>query len=169
MSSRNFASQIRNASNADSEAVIRLIDSVLGEWDDAVCLEGAEADLVDLQAYYWDRQGGFFVLEQNGEVAGTHGIIPLDSEPGQCGLCTFKRLYLHPALRGTGAGQALMKHNLDWARDHGFRRVEFWSDSRFHRAHRFFSKLGFTQSSAQREMNDSHQTYWEYHFFLDLA
>ena len=83
-------------------------------------------------------------------------------------MCTFKRLYLDREFRGAGAGQELMQWNIDWVRQRGFERIEFWSDTRFDRAHRFFEKFGFEKSGEAREMNDSHQTYWEYPFFKTL-
>ena len=161
----NFRNQIRNADNGDCRKIIQLIDRVLGEWNDSVCLDDSEKDLNDVEANYWNRGGAFFVLEQAGEVIGSHAILPLDP---QAKLCTFKRLYLDREFRGAGAGQELMQWNIDWVRQRGFERIEFWSDTRFDRAHRFFEKFGFEKSGEAREMDDSHQTYWEYPFFKTL-
>ena len=61
-----------------------------------------------------------------------------------------------------------MQIAIDWAVETGFERVEFWSDTRFQRAHRFFEKFGFQRSGEVRTMNDSHQEYQEYFYFLDL-
>lgn len=160
-----FYSLIRPATNEDAPAIIALIDSVLGEWDDAVCLDGAEQDLLDVESAYWQQQGAFVVLEWRGQVIGSHAVLPLDSSPDQC---TFKRLYLDPRFRGGTAGRDLMQWNIDWSRAQGFRKIEFWSDTRFHRAHCFFQKFGFVRSGETREMHDSHETYWEYHFSKSL-
>ena len=153
--------RIRSATNADSKQVIALIDSVLNEWDDAVCLDGSEADLLTIESSYHDSNGVFVVMEVAGKVAGTHAVLPVDQENG---LCTFKRLYLDRNLRGTSAGKDLMQWNIDWAKEKGFSKIEFWSDTRFHRAHKFFEKFGFEKGIETREMNDSHETYWEYYF-----
>lgn len=165
MDNRIYYPQIRRAGNADSQPVIQLIDSVLAEWNDAVCLEGSEKDLLDLDGSYWSQQGAFVVLETEQKIVGSHGILPIDLDAG---LCTFKRLYLHPDYRGTSAGTELMQWNIDWVRQNGFQKVEFWSDTRFHRAHRFFEKMGFQKSGEKREMHDSHETYWEYYFSMPL-
>lgn len=61
-----------------------------------------------------------------------------------------------------------MQVTIDWARDTGFERVEFWSDTRFERAHRFFEKFGFQKSGEVRDMTDSVVPYSEYFFFLEL-
>ena len=137
---------LRIAHPSDSEQIINLIDSVYQEYDDAVCLDGAEADLVDLNAYYFDNGGAFWVLEQNHEqtdvleIVGTHAA-KRDSDNSD--VCVFRRLYLANDLRGTQWGQRLMQITIDWAKEQGFKRVEFWSDTRFSRAHRFFEKFGF--------------------------
>ena len=58
---------------------------------------------------------------------------------------------------------------IDWAREAGFRRVEFWSDTRFARAHAFFGKLGFQTRGETRDMNDGFQPYSEFFFWLDIT
>lgn len=156
-----FYSRIRPATNRDCDAVVALIDTVLGEWDDAVCLDDSEKDLLDLQANYWDAGGAFVVMEHDNGIIGSHSILPVDRSEG---ICTFKRLYLKKEFRGTQAGHDLMQWNIDWSASQGFQRIEFWSDTRFKRAHHFFEKFGFEQSGEKREMNDSHETYWEYYF-----
>jgi putative acetyltransferase len=57
---------------------------------------------------------------------------------------------------------------IDYARSHGAERIEFWSDTRFERAHCFFQKFGFKTTGERRECDDSWEPYWEYFFFLDL-
>lgn len=61
-----------------------------------------------------------------------------------------------------------MQHTIDWAIEAGFRRVEFWSDSRFHRAHRFFEKFGFVRTQRVRTMDDGHAPYSEIFFYRQL-
>ncbi len=160
-----FVNQIRNATDADSKGIIWLIDSVLGEWNDSVCLDDSEKDLLGIEQFFWNCGGAFFVLEQESEIGGTHAVLAVGLHAG---LCTFKRLYLDKSLRGKGAGIYLMQWNIDWSRERGFRKIEFWSDTRFERAHQFFEKFGFVKSGEPREMNDSHETYWEYYFCKDI-
>jgi putative acetyltransferase len=156
---------LRPATAADIPGIVALIDSVYREYGDAVCLENADRDLPQAHTYYAEHGGAFVVLADGGKVVGTHAALPLDAATG---LCTFRRLYLDPSLRGAGAGERLMHWALDWARQHGFRRVEFWSDTRFARAHRFFQRFGFARDGRTRELNDAYAPYWEYFFYLDL-
>ena len=62
-----------------------------------------------------------------------------------------------------------MQVTINWAIEKGFRRVEFWSDTRFERAHQFFARFGFQRDGRQRTMHDGHTPYKEYFFFLDLT
>jgi putative acetyltransferase len=83
-------------------------------------------------------------------------------------VCTFRRLYLDRSLRGAGTGTLLMRWAVEWALAHELTRVEFWSDSRFARAHRFFEKCGFIRTGEVRQMNDGAEPYAEYFFHGDL-
>jgi GNAT superfamily N-acetyltransferase len=162
--------EIRLATNRDCEGIIALIDRVFGEYNDSVCLEDAEADLLDIQQSYFDAGGAFWVLaardkNENERILGTHGAMPGGESDNAC---HFRRLYLDKQLRGSDWGHRLMQVTIDWAKAKGFSRVEFWSDTRFDRAHKFFSKFGFKRDGRQREMRDSHEVYHEYFFYLEL-
>ena len=56
---------------------------------------------------------------------------------------------------------------VEWSREHGFRRVEFWSDTRFERAHRFFARYGFVRGGI-REVVEGKLSFWEHHYSMDL-
>jgi RimJ/RimL family protein N-acetyltransferase len=61
-----------------------------------------------------------------------------------------------------------MQVTIDWAKEQGMRRVEFWSDTQYLRAHRFFEKSGFTITERVREMHDGLQPFRERFCFRDL-
>ena len=164
---------IRLADNSDKDPIIEVIDTVLNEQNTGVCLEDAEADLMDIEASYFSkhrpdgtpRKGAFWVLEDEASnVVGTHAAIETETP----GVCEFKRLYMAKHLRGSEWGHRLMQNNINWAKENGLKRIEFWSDVRFERAHKFFDKFGFQRSGEIRTMNDSHETYREYFYYLDL-
>ena len=70
-------------------------------------------------------------------------------------------------MRGTGAGKVLMDWAIEWSRKHEFVRVEFWSDTRFARAHRFFESYGFVRGGT-REVQEGKLTFSEFHYGMDL-
>ena len=161
--------KFRDAQQSDWEAIRDLIALCYKPYGERICLDGADADLLKLEESY-AGQNGVFVVMQNDEqhdstILGTHAVLPLRPEEG---VCVFRRLYLHPSLRGQGHGDALMQWTVDWAKEHGFRRVEFWSDTRFKRAHSFFRRFGFETNGETRTMTDSFEPYQEYFFWLDL-
>ena len=47
-------------------------------------------------------------------------------------------------------------------------RMEFWSDTRFERAHRFYEKNGFVRTGRVRTMTDAFDPYDEFFFYRDL-
>jgi putative acetyltransferase len=156
---------VRPATSADVAPLVTLIDGVYREYGDRIFLEGADADLLDIDGYYRQPGGEFVVLDDAGSVRGAHAVLPFANRPG---VCTFRRLYLDPALRGAGVGTMLMFWAIDWAVEHGLTRVEYWSDTRFARAHRFFERLGFVRTGELREMSDGADPYREYFFCGDL-
>ncbi len=135
------------------------------EYGDCVCLGGAEADLLKLPECYHAEGGEFWVLVgPDSTIVGTHAAHSIDKTSGICG---FRRLYLASELRGTGFGYDLMQVTIEWAWENGFSRIEFWSDTRFERAHKFFRKFGFEHDGQKREMSDGNDPYHEYFFYLE--
>lgn len=159
--------RLRLATNDDCRGIIELVDGILIEYGDRICLEpgGSEADLQDIESGYRDFEGEFWVLDYQERIIGCHATRP-DKEDS--GVCTFKRLYLDPNFRGTTCGHVLMDATIDWAKKSEYRRIEFWSDTRFERAHRFFEKFGFQKTGESRNMTDSAVPYSEFFFSLDL-
>ena len=128
---------------------------------------GADADLLAIEQSYKQRGGAFIIMEDSsGEIVACHATTPIDKGAG---LITFRRLYLKRTLRGQKLGKRLMDWAVEWSRDAGFKRIEFWSDTRFTGAHEFFEHYGFTKSGEIREMNDGLLPYSEYFFSMDLV
>lgn len=157
--------QLRPFQPNDRAGVIALIDAVYREYGDEICLAKADGDLLEIEDRYLQRGGAFVVLDDAGAIRGSHAVAPLEA----AGVCTFRRLYLDFPLRGGVWGKRLMQWAVDWAAAAGFRRVEFWSDTRFTRAHRFFERHGFQRDGRIRDMDDGAAPYREYFFSRDLA
>jgi putative acetyltransferase len=156
--------QLRPYHNDDREGVVSLVNGVYQEYGDEVNLAGADADLLDIPSFYL-AQGGSFVVLAADRIVGSHALLPLDPDRN---CCTFRRLYLAASQRGSGCGEQLMEWAIDLARHQGYQRVEFWSDTRFTRGHRFFQRCGFQSDGQNREMDDGLIPYQEYFFWQDL-
>jgi len=159
--------KIRTATNADSEEIIALISSIYDEYGEVMYTDGADKDLLDINHHYQNSGGDFVVLENDQKrIVGSHATLPKDQSEG---LITFRRLYLEKSMRGSGSGKTLMDWAVNWAKDHKYKRIEFWSDTRFKRAHKFFETCGFQKTGEIRDMNDGALPYSEYFFSLNLS
>jgi putative acetyltransferase len=69
-----------------------------------------DADLKDINGYYFSKGGTFFVGLADGRVVGTAGVRKLDES-----LCEIKRIYLKKGFRGKGNGEKLFLAALDFA------------------------------------------------------
>jgi N-acetylglutamate synthase-like GNAT family acetyltransferase len=49
--------------------------------------------------------------------------------------------------RGSGVARLLLDNVVNWARDHGFSEIYLGTNAKFHAAHRFYTKHGFTPAS----------------------
>jgi len=87
-------------------------DRVKGRYDDF-------EDMDDIDSYYFQNNGTFMVLEDDGKIIGTGGIGSLDEMTAE-----LKRIWLLKEYRGKGLGRKLVTSLLDFARSHGYQRVE---------------------------------------------
>jgi putative acetyltransferase len=149
---------IRPATRADAPGVIELIRTVFVEygwiWDEAAEVP----DLLRWAPHYEPPQGAFYVIRSEGRVLGSAGV----DRPARA-TAELHRLYLDPALRGRGLGDALVQTIVTWCRAQGLPRLVLWSDTRFTHAHRLYLRHGFRQTGERVLPGDANQTR-EYHF-----
>ena len=149
------------ATREDAAGVIDLIRRVFVEygwiWD-------AATEVPDLLRWtgYEPPHGGFFVIRLDDRVVGSAGVDRVDAETAE-----LHRLYLDPAMRGRGLGDALVEAVFAWCREHGVTRLVLWSDTRFEHAHRLYLRHGFRQTGERVLPEDVNHTR-EYHFARDV-
>ena len=93
-----------------------------------------DPDLADPAAAY----EALWVALLRGEVVGSVALRRLGGDAAQ-----LKRMYLRPELRGRGAGRRLLELALQWAREHGVRRIELDTSERMQAARRLYETYGF--------------------------
>jgi GNAT superfamily N-acetyltransferase len=117
-------------------AVVRRVHDEYGfTWDAA----GYHRDLYDIQRYYLDGGGQFWMLLDDEQVVGCGGVTMHGQE------CELHRLYLLREYRGRQLGRRLLELAMDFGRSKGCRRMIAWSDVKLPDAHRLYRKLGFVQ------------------------
>ncbi len=88
-----------------------------------------------------------YVAELHGEVVGTFQttlitVMSVHARPSM----TVEAVHVRAALRGNGIGAAMMAFAVERARDAGASLVQLTSNKARRDAHRFYERLGFTQS-----------------------
>lgn len=130
---------IAAADDAIMASIIRSVMPEFGAVGDGFAINDPEVDWMS-RAYSVPR-AAYFVIERGGEVLGGGGVAPL--EGGAEDVCELRKMYFLPALRGLGAGAALMQRCLDAARERGFRRCYLETLCDMRDARRLYERSGF--------------------------
>ena len=129
--------------NAAMAAIIRSVMPEFGADGPGFAIHDTEVDTM-YEAYAQSRNS-YFVIELEGVVMGGAGIAPL--EGGEADVCELRKMYFLPAVRGIGAGAAMMQRCLDAARAHGFRRCYLETLTGMDAAQTVYKRSGFTAVS----------------------
>jgi dihydrofolate reductase/GNAT superfamily N-acetyltransferase len=152
--------QLRAATNADGDAIRRVVFGVLREYGLTPDPAGTDADLADVEASYLRSGGAFDVLvDADGQVIGTVGVYPLDQYR-----CELRELYLLAMCRGRGLGKQLLGRALARARERGFKRIELDTLSILTTAARLYESFGFVSCEPHHVSTRADRAY-----FLDLG
>lgn len=134
----------RPATNADIEAVKKLVFGVLAEYNLKPDEEGTDADLRDIETNYIKRGGVFEILEDavTGEMLGTVGLYPIDDQTIE-----LRKMYFDKRLRGRGAGKKTLERMIRAARKLGYRKIHLETASVLKEAIGLYKKYGFRPST----------------------
>ncbi|HWR26147.1 MAG TPA: GNAT family N-acetyltransferase [Methanosarcina sp.] len=97
-----------------------------------------DADLKDINGYYFGNGGAFFIGVVEGKVVGTAGVRRIDEN-----LCEIRRIYLKKDFRGKGNGKILFEAALNFA-EKNFSGAVLKTDSTLTKAIDMYLKHGFT-------------------------
>jgi putative acetyltransferase len=133
---------IRPIEPRDDAAVAAVIQAVLPEFGaDGPGFAIHDAEVGAMHAAYARARSAYFVVERDGRVLGGGGVAPLDA--GDADTCELRKMYFLPALRGAGAGRALMQRCLASARGFGFRHCYLETLTHMDAAQALYLKSGF--------------------------
>jgi len=103
-----------------------------------------DADLKDIQEYYFSKGGTFLVGIANGKVVGTAGVRKVNEN-----LCEIRRIYLKKEFREKGYGKQLFEAALKFA-EKTCPAVILKTDSTLTKAIDMYLKHGFTFQKEER-------------------
>jgi len=138
---------IRPITPADDAAVAAIIRTVMPEFGavgDGFAINDPEVDW--MSRAYAEPRCAYFVIERDGKVAGGAGVAPLAG--GDPDVCELRKMYFLPALRGMGAGAAMMQTCLNAARGLGFKRCYLETLRGMDAAMRLYERTGFQRIAA---------------------
>ena len=100
----------------------------------------AMSDLDNLRSHYFDNNGTFLVLIDEGRVVGSGAIRRLNND-----ICEVKRMWFLKAYRGRGLGTKMAQMLLDFARKKGYKkiRLDTADEQKQAQAIQLYQRLGF--------------------------
>lgn len=98
------------------------------------------ADIDDVRSHYFDNNGTFLVLLDNGRVVGSGAIRRLNDQ-----ICELKRMWFLKDYRGRGLGTKMAQMLLDFARETGYKKVRLdtTDEQKQAQALKLYHRLGF--------------------------
>jgi len=133
---------IRPIAPADDASVAAIIRSVMPEFGaDGPGFAIHDPEVDGMTAAYAAPRCAYYVVERDGKVCGGGGIAPLEGAAPD--ICELRKMYFLPALRGLGAGSALIELCLEQARRIGFRRCYLETLNGMDAAQKLYEKNGF--------------------------
>lgn len=108
------------ATGAHLSATVRLFRDYEASLDTDLCFQDFEAEVASLPGKYAPPNGALLIAQSpDGEAVGCVALRPVEVDSA----CEMKRLYVAPAGRGQGVGNALMRSVIDEAKRIGYREM----------------------------------------------
>lgn len=98
---------VRSWQPADRQAAAQVIKNALAEYGLGWEADGADRDVLEVEEYYLDRGGEFWVVEDQAEIVGTSAYYPYPHRGERA--VEIRKMYLSPQARGQGLGKYLLQ------------------------------------------------------------
>lgn len=120
----------------------RLVQEYAGSLKVDLCFQNFSEELENFETHYGPPDGCFLVDEQGRGCAGLRKLAE--------GVAEMKRLYVVPAARGRGVGEALARRIVEEARERGYRRLVLDTLPDMKAAQSLYRSLGFREIPSYR-------------------
>jgi putative acetyltransferase len=135
---------IRDWQPDDRIAAAEVIKNALAEYGLGWEPDGADRDVIDIEQYYLDRGGEFWVIEDNGTIIGTSAYYPyIVEENCDVKAVEIRKMYLHSQVRGQGLGKYLLGQLERSIFDRGYREIRIETASVLVAAVKLYESSGY--------------------------
>ncbi len=139
---------IRSWEPSDRSAAAEVIRSSLAEYGLGWEPDGADRDVLEVETYYLDRGGEFWVIELDGSIVGTSAYQPY---PDRAAIAAnrgkkaveIRKMYLLPIARGQGLGKHLLGELERQIQSHGYHTIWIETASVLKFAVQLYEKNGY--------------------------
>jgi putative acetyltransferase len=136
--------KLRKAGIGDEKIILQLVEDVLSGFGLKTNPEATDRDISDLNKYYFDNNGWFSVLEDDGEIIGSYGIYKIDKIK-----CELRKMYLLHEYQGKGLGKLMMETAFNKARELGYIEMILETNKLLTKARGLYQKYGFKEVKSQ--------------------
>lgn len=144
---------IRDWQLSDRSAAAAVIQQVLAEYGLGWQPEGADQDVVEVEKYYQQTGGQFWVVLQDKEIVGTAAYYPIAR--GKAAV-EIRKMYLLPTVRGQGLGSHLLGQlekaiaTAGWQQIYLETATVFWEAVRLYESHDYQPTTGVETARCDR-------------------
>jgi putative acetyltransferase len=131
---------IRGWETRDRTAAAEVIHQVLAEYGLGWEPDGADRDVLEVEACYIETDGEFWVVESDGQVVATGAYFPIQRGEQAA---EIRKMYLLPRLRGQGLGSFLLEQLEKAIAARGYRQIWIETASVLKEAVQLYEKNGY--------------------------
>lgn len=131
---------IRAWEPSDRAVAFDLISSVLKEYGLTQEPEGADRDVLEVETFYLNKGGEFWVIERDDQLIGTAAYYPISRGKNAV---EIRKMYLLSEARGFGLGKFLLKELESAIAQKGFEQIWIETASVLKEAVQLYEKNGY--------------------------
>ncbi len=140
--------KIRKAKSGEESQLLNLVKVVLSEYKLEIDTGEIDKDLTDLDKYYFNDKGWFFVLEVEGKIVASSAIARMSDKQ-----CELRKMYLLKEFQGNGFGKLLLEVSLKKAVELGYEEMILESNKMLQTANAMYRKYGFQEITPEHLSN----------------
>ncbi|MEM8781099.1 MAG: GNAT family N-acetyltransferase [Cyanobacteria bacterium P01_G01_bin.49] len=131
---------IRDWQANDRLATAKIIETILTEYGLPWQPEEADKDVIEIEQYYYNIGGEFWVIEHQGNIVGTAAYYPIIKKDKAV---EIRKMYLLPQVRKQGLGKFLLEQLEIAIKQQGFTKILIETSSLLKEAVILYEKNGY--------------------------